>query len=196
MLSLVLKMCLWDWWVSSSLFSSRPNSCEIQTESPYYLPTPSAPAPFDKVVGKFPGDPDFAECKGDKSCMISWGLRLVNSQGIFVVGAGLYSWFFDNYGQTCIEPMSCQKSLLSVDEPSTLSIYNLFTVGTKEMVSPKGGTTLLAKDNQMLIGKSPWTSTIASWTKQDSLNIVMHASNMWVVLFYIFYPDITIVRDC
>jgi hypothetical protein len=35
----------------------------VQTESPYYQPTPKAPAPFEKAVGRFPGDPKY-QCDG------------------------------------------------------------------------------------------------------------------------------------
>jgi hypothetical protein len=31
----------------------------LQTESPYYQPTPPPPAPFKAAVGLFPGDPDY-----------------------------------------------------------------------------------------------------------------------------------------
>lgn len=34
----------------------------IQTESPYYLPNPQAPAPFTSALGLYNGDPDFKDC--------------------------------------------------------------------------------------------------------------------------------------
>jgi hypothetical protein len=72
----------------------------IQTESPYYQPTPHPPAPFEKAVGKFPGDPDYA-CASPATlgCDSSWAVRIVNSKDIFIAGAGLYSWF-DTYDQS------------------------------------------------------------------------------------------------
>jgi len=85
---------------------------------------------------------------------------------VHIVGAGLYSWFFNNYDQGCIEKMSCQTRLVNIDMSSTsLYIYNLFTVGTQEMISMKTGTSIMAKDNQMLMEKSPWTSIIAAFVK-------------------------------
>ncbi len=110
--------------------------------------------------------------------MVSWALILQNSHDIFIVGAGLYSWFFNNYGQGCISKMTCQKSLILIDEPSTASIYNLFTVGTTEMLSRRGVNAISAKDNQMLLGRSPWTSAIASWAKHDILDATIHTTEM------------------
>lgn len=36
----------------------------LQTESPYFQPTPPPPAPFAVVVGDFPGDPDYTYAEG------------------------------------------------------------------------------------------------------------------------------------
>lgn len=46
-------------------------------------------------------DPDFgASCSGVAgNCAAAWGLRIINSQGFYVYGAGHYS-FFSNY-DTC-----------------------------------------------------------------------------------------------
>lgn len=65
----------------------------IQTESPYFQPTPQPPAPFAKVVGKFPGDPDYTCAKGDEfsGCDESWATIITGSENIFISAAGLYS---------------------------------------------------------------------------------------------------------
>lgn len=63
--------------------------------SRYYQPNPVATTPFPVVSSIH--DPDFkTSCsnKGD-NCAEGWGLRVLDSTGIFVYGAGLYS-FFDN----------------------------------------------------------------------------------------------------
>src|SRR5438552_3564585 len=67
----------------------------IQTESPYYQPTPPPPAPFTNQVGLFPGDPDYTCAPNDEfsGCDESWGLIIRESRDIFIAGAGLYSWF-------------------------------------------------------------------------------------------------------
>lgn len=71
----------------------------LQTETPYYQPVPQAPAPF--TVNTAISDPDFAaSCSGQSgNCREAWGLRSLNSAGIFIYGGGFYS-FFNNYS-TC-----------------------------------------------------------------------------------------------
>lgn len=75
----------------------------IQTESPYYQPTPPPPAPFGDEVGLMPGDPVF-KCGVDQDelggCDESWAVIVRGSSNILVAGAGLYSWF-STYSQDC-----------------------------------------------------------------------------------------------
>jgi hypothetical protein len=71
----------------------------IQTESPYYQPTPKPPEPFKGAVGAMPGDPPY-KCGNDETCDASWALRILNSTDITIQGAGLYSWF-STYSQDC-----------------------------------------------------------------------------------------------
>lgn len=73
----------------------------LQTESPYYQPTPKPPQPFQNAVGAISGDPHYS-CKGGDfdGCDSSWAVIIRGSQNIFVAGAGLYSWF-STYSQDC-----------------------------------------------------------------------------------------------
>jgi glucan 1,3-beta-glucosidase len=66
----------------------------IQTETPYFQSNPDATTPFTANAAY--SDPVFS---GDASTNKAWGLRIVDSEDVFIYGAGLYS-FFDNYGQT------------------------------------------------------------------------------------------------
>jgi glucan 1,3-beta-glucosidase len=68
----------------------------IQTETPYYQPTPSAATPFAPFSGR--NDPDFSlYCAGKAAtCNMAWGLRVLNSTSALIYGAGLYS-FFNHY---------------------------------------------------------------------------------------------------
>lgn len=78
----------------------------IQTESPYYQPSPEALVPF--IPGMFVNDPNFDDCKSDSTkCAVSWGVRIVESSSIWVLGTGIYSWFSD-YSQDCLETNDCQ----------------------------------------------------------------------------------------
>lgn len=81
----------------------------IQTESPYFQPTPRPPAPFETAVGVFSGDPDYSCLQSNQlnGCDSSWGVIIRGSADIFVAGAGLYSWF-STYTQDCSK---CFKSL-------------------------------------------------------------------------------------
>lgn len=90
----------------------------IQTESPYYQPVPKAPQPFR--TGLFPNDPTFSECTAlDPRCYSSWALRIIDSSAVYVLGAGLYSWFSD-YSQDCINTNDCQKRAVEIQQSSDL----------------------------------------------------------------------------
>lgn len=67
----------------------------IQTETPYYQPSPAPPAPFS-IDSTF-SDPSFPS--GQQA---AWGLTVTSSSSIVVFGAGHYS-FFQNYGQDCLD---------------------------------------------------------------------------------------------
>ncbi|KAF9262846.1 exo-beta-1,3-glucanase [Marasmius fiardii PR-910] len=98
----------------------------IQTETPYYQPNPAVPEPF--VTNDKYHDPDNFDGG-------AWALQIVKSKDIMVFGAGLYS-FFRDYEQTCIETVSCQAQIATVDEESKgVHIYSLSTVGTQFQVS-------------------------------------------------------------
>ncbi|KAF6804015.1 glucan 1,3-beta-glucosidase [Colletotrichum musicola] len=85
----------------------------FQTETPYYQPDPVATKPF--APGKFPGDPTFDDCaKDEPGCVAAWGMRVTDSEDIWVHGAGLYS-FFSNYEQDCIPSRTCQQRILEVE---------------------------------------------------------------------------------
>ncbi|KAI8826336.1 glucan 1,3-beta-glucosidase [Chytriomyces cf. hyalinus JEL632] len=115
-------------------FSGASNifAAMLQSETPYYQGTPDALTPF-KTNADY-NDPDFSNClPGSKSCIRSWGLRVVQSSNIMIYGAGLYS-FFENYAQSCIGTLSCQDNMVSI-EASKVTMFNLHTVGTSNMIS-------------------------------------------------------------
>lgn len=90
----------------------------IQTESPYFQPTPNAPQPFR--VGMFPDDPTFADCTSDpKKCAKSWAVRIIDSSTVYILGTGLYSWFTD-YTQGCVDTNNCQARGFEVQQSSDL----------------------------------------------------------------------------
>ncbi|KAI5926494.1 putative Exo-beta-1,3-glucanae [Camillea tinctor] len=113
---------------------------QIQTETAYYQPNPDATIPFPPVAALH--DPVFSP--GDRGL----GLSVVDSEGILVYGAGLYS-FFNNYNVSCSQTDStvdCQTSIFSVQD-SNVSIYSLGTIGTTYMVDADGEDYADAVDN-------------------------------------------------
>ncbi|KAK6336839.1 hypothetical protein TWF718_009627 [Orbilia javanica] len=133
----------------------------IQTESPYFQPVPVAPEPFTSLPLIYPGDPSFRKCSSSApKCAISWALRIIRSQGIFIYGAGMYSWFY-NYDQpVCLPGEHCQDRLFETSYSENIWIYDIYTKGVKESVSPlgAGAAPSLQKDNQ-----NGFLSTITAW---------------------------------
>ncbi|KXJ92532.1 pectate lyase superfamily protein-domain-containing protein [Microdochium bolleyi] len=132
-----------------------------QTESPYYLPNPQAPAPFNWAVGKFPDDPTFNDCDASNThCRASWGLRTVSTRNVHVLGAGLYNWF-QAYIQACVDEQDCQQRVVEFVNSPGVWLYDLFTIGTVEMISGMNSP-VAAKDNTNM-NSHPFTSTINVW---------------------------------
>lgn len=109
----------------------------MQTETPYWQPTPSADA-FFNVDSPFDSDPTFSHCSDDDtSCRMAYALRIVESTNVFIYGAGLYS-FFSSYSEDCLTDEDCQIALLETNYAEGIWIMNLFTKGATEVASPLG----------------------------------------------------------
>lgn len=77
---------------TSNIFASQ-----LQTETPYYQPLPTALTPF--TANDVLQDPTF-DCTGvSGNCDNAWGLRILGSSNISIYGSNHYSWF-DNYVQS------------------------------------------------------------------------------------------------
>lgn len=124
----------------------------IQTETPYYQANPNALVPF-KPQSSW-NDPDFASCTTE-TCKKSWGVRVLNTENLYIYGAGLYS-FFENYGQKCLDPESCQLNMVEVD-CSDVHIYGLSTKAAVNMVTSSNGDSLVPEDEN----ESNFCSTVA-----------------------------------
>ncbi|KAG7285737.1 hypothetical protein NEMBOFW57_008031 [Staphylotrichum longicolle] len=114
---------------------------QIQTETAYYQPNPDARIPFAPDAKYH--DPVLAQGES------GWGLRVVDSTGLLVYGAGLYS-FFNNYSVSCAQPgagATCQKRIFSVEGESDVRVYNLNTVGTNKMITLNGKDIAKYEDN-------------------------------------------------
>ncbi|TEA13507.1 Glucan 1,3-beta-glucosidase [Colletotrichum sidae] len=137
---------------------------QIQSETPYYQPSPPASVPFPRVPGY--NDPDFAaDCKGQGGnatagggsppCEMAWGLRVLGSRNVVAYGAGLYS-FFNDYSTACCQVGAgarCQQRILDIREGGNcgktegLEVYNLNVVGATAMVTDEGKDVAFYKDN-------------------------------------------------
>ncbi|KAI9279502.1 pectate lyase superfamily protein-domain-containing protein [Umbelopsis sp. AD052] len=119
----------------------------IQTETPYYQPAPLANVPYP-VISSI-ADPTFSNCPaGSLTCAMAWGLRALNSNNVFVYGAGLYN-FFSNYDQTCLTTESCQDAMADLENSNShLYVYNLNTKAATNMVwSSANGVLAKQADN-------------------------------------------------
>ena len=117
----------------------------IQTETAYYQPSPPAPKPFFSDP-KF-HDPDYSHCSANsQSCAMGYGLRIFQSEDIYVYGAGLYN-FFESLRGGC--GRHCQDYILSFEKsPNKVYVYQLNTVGSDIMVRVDGQSTVKQADNQ------------------------------------------------
>ncbi|PZD42548.1 Pectate-lyase-3 domain containing protein [Pyrenophora tritici-repentis] len=150
----------------------------IQTESPYYQPTPQPPAPFTSAVGVFAGDPTYKCTAGDEfsGCDESWAVFIRESMNIFIASAGLYSWF-STYAQTCIDQQLCQKALMLLEKNySNVRINHLVTIGAKYM-AVMDGKGIPAKDN-LNVNMHPFWSQIS--VLDVSANRSLYDEFIWI----------------
>lgn len=55
---------------------------------------------------------------------------------------------------------------MRIDDKSSIIIYSLYTIGSKEMVSQGGLPSVMAKDN-LKINQDPFVSIIAAYSKRQ-----------------------------
>ncbi|RVX69613.1 hypothetical protein B0A52_06677 [Exophiala mesophila] len=123
----------------------------LQAETAYMQSAPNA------LQGGFPpieawNDPDFAECTTDL-CTKTWGLRVLESENVYLYGAGLYS-FFDNYQQDCLETESCQENMIDIRCSSNINLYGITTKASTNMINVNGQTVVLGHDHMNLFGQT------------------------------------------
>ncbi|KAJ6263043.1 Glucan 1,3-beta-glucosidase [Drechslerella dactyloides] len=128
----------------------------MQTETPYYQPSPGAPGPIvvnpvmpapgasppgAVVLPYFSGEPSFKQCAAG-------------------TGAGFYS-FFENYKLECNQWERCQRRLVQTSYSEGIWVFNLFTKGAIEVVSPLGGIPAILVNSTE---KNGYTTEISVWT--------------------------------
>jgi glucan 1,3-beta-glucosidase len=116
----------------------------IQTETPYFQSNPDASTPFTANAAF--ADPIFKKGSAASNNK-AWGLRIVDSDDVFIHGAGLYS-FFENYGQTCVPANNCQDNMVSLENSGGIHLYGLSTKAAINQVTVNGESAALDKDNR------------------------------------------------
>ncbi|KAL3454952.1 PLC-like phosphodiesterase [Aspergillus heterothallicus] len=128
----------------------------IQTEAPYYQPTPKPPAPFGNQVGVYDSDPDYSCSGGDfDGCDEAWAVIITGCQNIHIGGAGTYSWF-STYTQDCIDKHSCQKVLWYLDSNyNNVRLQHVIAIGA-EYILVADGNGVLSTDNLAIESHPAW----------------------------------------
>ncbi|KAH7088292.1 exo-beta 1,3 glucanase-like protein [Paraphoma chrysanthemicola] len=122
----------------------------IQTETPYYMPTPDAKTqPYGRSDAF--SDPDYAAACPAGICD-AYGLRVLNSKNVMIYAGGLYS-FFKNYDVSCSDPNAaggrrdCQNQIFSIEGDSSVQWYGLNQVGALQMITINRQDKALWSDN-------------------------------------------------
>ncbi|KAK6523242.1 hypothetical protein TWF694_006132 [Orbilia ellipsospora] len=153
----------------------------IQTESPYYQPTPDPPSRFSSTQrGLFPGDDFYLDCPGGPGCDASWAVMISESDNIYIAGAGLYSWFSSYNQAVCVDASNCQQALIFFEENGPgVQINNLITIGATNMIVGKWNVVPSA-DNRAVDFHPFWSQITAfgSNTFSDSDDEFLPPSNI------------------
>ncbi|KAL2867032.1 glycoside hydrolase family 55 protein [Aspergillus lucknowensis] len=111
----------------------------IQTETPYYQPTPNPPAPFDRQAGSYVSDPAYRCVDRDfNGCDEAWAVIIIESQNIHIGSAGTYSWF-RTYTQDCIDQHACRKVLWLINNNhDNVRLENIIAIGAEYILVSDG----------------------------------------------------------
>jgi hypothetical protein len=117
-----------------------------QSETAYMQGNPDATQGVSVLEGYY--DPDFKDAcdETSKKCARTWGMRITNSSDVFILGAGMYS-FFDNYAQECADGQDCQDNMISI-ENSEVHMYGISTKASVNMLTVDGKPIAQDKDNR------------------------------------------------
>ncbi|PTB75695.1 glycoside hydrolase family 55 protein [Trichoderma longibrachiatum ATCC 18648] len=152
-------------WIGNQQFTSRNlvfNGCQtanvysniLQTETAYMQGNPDARVPYTSQ-SKY-ADPDWSTCT-DSLCARTYGIRVVNSSNTLIYGAGMYS-FFNNYdGVTCVNGNNCQDNIIDVRN-SQVHFFGISTKASINMITLNGQAAVFDRDN-----RNTFCGTVASF---------------------------------
>ncbi|KAF4152017.1 hypothetical protein CNMCM6069_002746 [Aspergillus lentulus] len=138
-------------WVADHDLDSPLNA--LATESPAGVPLPISQSTLDGAY--------LSSLRGQRGSTARPASmhKFLNSTDVFIYSAGFYS-FFQGYDESCVSDEHCQQSLIQTNYAKGLWIYNIFTKGNVEIVSPEGGLPALLFNATTRNG---FTSEIAAW---------------------------------
>jgi hypothetical protein len=126
----------------------------LQTETAYMQGNPDARVPYTSQA-KY-ADPDWSTCT-DSLCARTYGIRVVNSSNTLIYGAGMYS-FFNNYdGNTCVNANNCQDNIIDVRN-SQVHFFGISTKASINMITLNGQGAVFDRDN-----RNTFCGTVASF---------------------------------
>ena len=123
----------------------------IQTETAYMQSKP------DALSGGFApnaaySDPTFEDCTTE-SCKKTWGLLIQDSESIYMMGGGLYS-FFEDYSQTCLLTEDCQENMVDIECSSDVWLYGMTTKASVNMLTINGSPAAQNSDHKNGFGQT------------------------------------------
>ncbi|KAK4931428.1 hypothetical protein LTR49_002129 [Elasticomyces elasticus] len=115
----------------------------LQVETPYWQPTPRAPAPWTPNATW--SDPTFDGCDADVSqCYMQWALRIIgaDTEKLALYGQGFWVFFNGpNYGACTGPDGACQVNIVDLEDlakGNSVELYNLNTRGVQNMITIGG----------------------------------------------------------
>jgi glucan 1,3-beta-glucosidase len=123
----------------------------IQTETAYMQSLPDALGSGFTPNPSY-SDPDFSDCTNG-ACKKTWGLRVLDSSNVYMLGGGLYS-FFEDYDQTCLGPESCQENMIDIQCSNEVYLFGLTTKASVNMVNVNGQPAAIGADHRNGFGQT------------------------------------------
>ncbi|ETN43061.1 uncharacterized protein HMPREF1541_02219 [Cyphellophora europaea CBS 101466] len=123
----------------------------VQTETAYMQSKPNSLTSGFQPNSAY-SDPDFSDCRGD-DCKKTWGLRILDSSNVYLMGGGLYS-FFEDYEQTCLETEDCQLNMIDIQCSNEVYLFGLTTKASVNMVNVNGQPAAIGSDHRNGFGQT------------------------------------------
>ncbi|OGM39526.1 hypothetical protein ABOM_012090 [Aspergillus bombycis] len=130
----------------------------IQTESPYFQPTPLRQSHSSQerslTIRTFPA-----------AMIIKSGALYLGQLESSTLVLCLYSWF-SSYSQKCLDTEDCQDSAFYVEQTNDLWVFNLVTKAIVKSITPLGHLPLWSRDV-----RNGYTASLLAWlfTKQEMI---------------------------